>query len=278
VRSPPPDRPLHGPRNSVIVAGAVLCIWLILAVFGSSTESGPAAALLLSGLWLTLLISLISILGGALIAAGVVVVRMLLVPGLWQLAAGYMVFFRGTPLIAQLYLVYYGAGEIHAGLEHYHLWWLLSDPLHCVLLTFILNTGAYQAHVVYGALRALPKEQTDAALALGLRYSPTLLKILLPQAMLIAMRPLTNEATKMLKASAIASVVTVFDLLGVTKILYNETFDFSYYYLAACVYLVVIGGVRLSLERLETYFMRHLASEPGTFGPPSDPSIELGRV
>jgi len=262
----------------MIVAGVVLCIWLALAAFGSSTESASAPALLLRGLSLTLLISLLSVLGGALVAAAVVVVRMLLVPGLWQLAAGYMIFFRGTPLIAQLYLIYYGAGEIHAGLEHYRLWWLVRDPLNCVLMAFILNTGAYQAHVVYGALRALPKEQTDAALALGLRYGPTLRKILLPQAMLFALRPLTNEATKMIKASAIASVVTVFDLLGVTKLLYNETFDFSYYYLAACVYLVVIGGVRLGLEKLEAYFMRHLASAPGIFRPPSDASIGLGKI
>ena len=120
-------------------------------------------------------------------------------------------------MIAQLYLVYYGAGEIHGLLERAHLWWFFREPLNCVMFTFVLNTSAYQARIIHGAVVNLPRELTDAALALALPRHVTLFRILLPQALLTALGRLGNEATKMIKASAVASLVTVLDLLGTAR-------------------------------------------------------------
>ena len=78
--------------------------------------------------------------------------------------------------------------------------------------------------------------------------------------MLTAFRPLTNEATKMVKASAIASMVTILDLLGITKMIYNDSLDFVFFYVAACIYLVMIGGMRLGAER---WSRRHAPSLAG---------------
>jgi polar amino acid transport system permease protein len=135
----------------------------------------------------------------------------------------------------------------------------LREPLRCVLIVFAMNSAAYQVYIGEGALRSLPKEQADAARALGLSYPQALLKVLMPQAMLIALRPLANEATKIIKASAVASVVTVFDLLGATKLIYGETFDFSIFYFAACLYVVMIGLVRFSMQKLEERLLKHLS-------------------
>jgi polar amino acid transport system permease protein len=168
--------------------------------------------------------------------------------------------FRGTPMIAQLYLVYYGAGEIHGWLDRVHLWWFFREPLNCVMFTFVLNTAAYQARILHGAVVNLPREQTDAALALGLPRFVTLLRVLLPQALLTALRPLGNEVTKMTKASAVASLVTVLDLLGTAKALFLETFDFDFYILAAVLYVLLIGGIRLALDAMELRLSRHLAT------------------
>ncbi len=162
-------------------------------------------------------------------------------------------------MIAQLYLVYYGSGEIHGLLDRAHLWWFFRDPLNCVMFTFVLNTSAYQARIIHGAVVNLPRELTDAAAALALPKHVTLLRILLPQALLTALRPLGNEVTKMTKASAVASLVTVLDLLGAARALFMESFDFDFYILAAMIYVLLIGGIRLALDTIEQRLSRHLA-------------------
>jgi polar amino acid transport system permease protein len=216
-------------------------------------EYGPA---LLRGLLLTVVITLLSSGLGAAIALPVAVVELSGLPVLSRLARGYCQAFRYTPLLAQLYLVYFGSGEIAPLLERLGLWWLFREPLACVLMVFTLNTAAYQAHVIAGAVATLPKGQFEAAAALGLPPRAMLWKVLLPQAMITAIRPLGNEFTKMIKASSIASVVTVLDLLGTARLIYGETFNFTFYLLAAAVYIGIVEASRLAIERLSARFER----------------------
>lgn len=268
------DRPLHGPRNSVVIAALALVGFVVISLHSPDNALGEARGFLLGGFWMTLVIWATSLLCGSLFAVILVLGDLSRFPLSRALARIEMAFFRGTPLIAQLYLVYYGAGEISRFLDSVNLWWIFKSPISCVIIVFVFNTAAYQAYVVAGAIKALPKEQSDAARALGLSARATMLKVLLPQAMIVAIRPLANEATKMIKASAIASVVTVLDLLGTVRILFSETFDFSFFFLAACVYLVLVGLVRMALEAFERYLLRHLsltptASRPGKVGTPT---------
>ena len=83
-------------------------------------------------------------------------------------------------------------------------------------------------------------------------------RVLLPQALLTALRPLGNELTKMTKASAVASLVTVLDLLGSAKYLFSLTYDFEFYILAAVLYVLLIGAIRLALDVVERQLSRHL--------------------
>jgi polar amino acid transport system permease protein len=223
-------------------------------------EYGPALA---RGFVLTAMITLFTYGIGAVIALPVAVAEVSGHPVLSRLARGYCQIFRYTPLLAQLYLVYFGSGEIAPVLEALGVWPLFREPLGCVLMVFTLNTAAYQAHVIAGAIATLPKGQYEAAAALGLPARPLLMKVLLPQAMITAIRPLGNEFTKMIKASSIASVVTVLDLLGTARLIYSDTFNFTFYLLVAMIYIAIVEASRLGIERLSALFERGRPGVPG---------------
>jgi polar amino acid transport system permease protein len=251
-------------NRAIMLLLSALGLWIVLqALLGTGFGPGlddlrTAMPILTRGLALTAYISLVSLLVGSGIAAALVVGLTMSLPALKKTLVVWCTLFRGTPMIAQLYLVYYGAGEIHGALAEAHLWWFFRDPLNCVMFTFTLNTAAYQARIVHGAIANLPREQMDAALALGLPRHVTLLRVQLPQALLTALRPLGNEVSKMTKASAVASLVTVLDLLGSAKYLFSITFDFGFYIIAAVLYVLLIGAIRLGLDLIEQRLSRHL--------------------
>ncbi len=227
-------------------------------------EYGPAMA---RGFALTVAITLITYFAGSVLALPLAVAEVSSRPVLARLSRGYCQAFRYTPLLAQLYLVYFGSGEIASWLERAGLWWLFREPLPCVLLVFTLNTAAYQAHVIAGAVANLPKGQYEAAAALGLPRRAMLRRVLLPQAMITAIRPLGNEFTKMMKASSLASVVTILDLLGTTRLVYGETFNFTFYLVAAAVYIALVEACRRIIERLAARFERGMNRETAAPSP-----------
>jgi polar amino acid transport system permease protein len=172
----------------------------------------------------------------------------------------YLLFFRGTPLLAQLFLVYYGSGQFRPALENVGLWWLFADPFFCTILTFSLNTAAYQAQIYRGAIGLVSRGQTEAAQTLGLSRYHTLVDIVIPQAMVIALRPLGNELVLLVKASAVASIVAVYDLMGAAKLIYARSFDLSPYLWAGLIYICCVEVLRLSWNVLDRRLQRHLPS------------------
>lgn len=174
------------------------------------------------------------------------------------LIAGYMMVFRGTPLLVQLFLVYYGLGSLRPLWQDLHLWWFFRDPLACCLLAFTFNTAAYQAEIMRGALQALPRGLAEAGQALGLSRRVILFKIELPQALMIALRPLGNELIIMVKASALGSLVTLYDLMGATKFAFARSFDLSIYLVAAVLYLALVEAIRRIWRVGERRLTRHL--------------------
>jgi len=108
---------------------------------------------------------------------------------------------------------------------------------YCCLLAFTINTAAYQAEIFARALQSLHPGQAEAAKSLGMRPYAVFLKVEMPQALIIALRPLGNELIVMIKASSLASLVTLFDLMGATKLAFARSFDLSIYFVAALIYL-----------------------------------------
>ena len=173
-------------------------------------------------------------------------------------ALSYVTFFRGTPLLCQLYLVYYGAGEIRAELTSVGLWYFFREAYFCCIFAFTLNTAAYQSEIMRGAISAVPKGQIEAAKALGLSGTAIALKVVFPQALLVAIRPMGNELITLIKASALAAIVTLLDLMGQTRFIFARTFDFSVYLYCALIYLAMTETIRRVLASVERSASRHL--------------------
>lgn len=223
---------------------------------------------ILEGLVVTLELVALSIALGLVLAVLVAWARLSGPAWLRLLANAYCLVFRGTPLIAQVFLVYYGLGQFREGLEAVGLWWFFREPFNCVVFTFTLNTAAYQAEIYRGAVQAIPRGQWEAAEALGLRGFQSFRKVIAPQAALIALRPFGNEIILMIKGSAIASVVTVYDLFGATELAFSRTFAFEVYLYAAVLYLAMVETLRRVWDRLERRLTRHLAPAGGTAAAP----------
>ena len=218
-------------------------------------EYGPR---MLAGLVVTLELVAISIVCGALLAVPIALGRMSRNKLMSRIAFAYVYAVRGTPLLAQTFLVYYGAGQFRPELQAVGLWWLFKDAFFCCVLTFTLNTAAYQAEIYRGAILAVPRGQSEAAMSLGLTPRAIFRMVVAPQAMLLALRPLGNEIILMIKGSSVAAIVTVFDLMGVTRLAYSRTFDFQVYLWAAVLYLVMVEIIRRVWDHLEHRLTRHI--------------------
>jgi His/Glu/Gln/Arg/opine family amino acid ABC transporter permease subunit len=214
--------------------------------------------LLLSGAWLTLKLSGLALLFGACIAMPMAIARSSSRRWLAMPVRIYISFFRGTPMLAQLFLVYFGAGQYRHELQALDLWWLFRDPFYCALLTFILNTAAYQAELLRGGILGVPLGEVEAARAYGMSAWLRYRLVILPHAYRIAFPALGNEVILLLKGSAIASVVTLFDLMGQTRAIFAKTFDFSIYLWAALLYLVITMLIVRLWRYLEKRINPHL--------------------
>ncbi|AKI00158.1 amine acid ABC transporter, permease protein, 3-TM region, His/Glu/Gln/Arg/opine family [Hoeflea sp. IMCC20628] len=239
-----------------VVAGIALVAWLVDAWdIDKVMTYGPK---FLSGLGTTLTLVGISITLGALLSVPIAIGRMSSSRILSSIAYGYVYFFRGTPLIAQLFLIYYGFGTFRDQMEALGLWVFFRDAWNCALFAFTLNTAAYQAEILRGAIESVSRGQHEGAAALGLTKFQTFHLIILPQAMIVALRPYGNEIILMIKGSAIVAIVTVFDLMGETRRAYSRTFDFQTYIWAAVFYLVIVEALRNIWAKLEQRLTRHL--------------------
>jgi polar amino acid transport system permease protein len=212
----------------------------------------------LSGLGVTLSLVAISTVLGAILSIPLVYARMSKNRVLSALAFGYVYFFRGTPLLAQTFLVYYGLGSFRPQLEMLGLWPFFREAWYCAILAFSLNTAAYQAEILRGAIQSVPRGQWEGAASLGLHKLQTLWKVILPQAMIVALRPYGNEIILMVKGSAIVAIITVPDLMGQTRLAFSRSYDFQTYVWAALIYLSLVEMLRHGVEWIERRITLHL--------------------
>ena len=161
----------------------------------------------------------------------------------------YIFFFRGTPLLVQLFLVYYGLAQFDA-VRSSSLWPYLRDPFWCTVLTMTLHTAAYIAEILRGALQSIPKGEIEAARALGMSRGQALLRIILPRATRIGLPAYSNEVILMLKASALASTITLLELTGMSRTIIARTYQPVEIFLMAGVFYLLSAYVLVRLFRL----------------------------
>jgi polar amino acid transport system permease protein len=212
----------------------------------------------LRGIGVTLTLTVFSVVIGALLSFPIAYARMSRSIVLSGLAYAYVYFFRGTPLIAQAFLVYYGSGSLAPFLKSIGLWEFFREAWYCAVLAFSLNTAAYQAEILRGAIVSVPRGQWEGASSLGLHKLQTLWKIVLPQALIVALRPYGNEIILMLKGSSVAALITVYDLLGETRLAYSRSFDFQAYIWAGLIFFALVQTLSHVIEWIERWLTRHL--------------------
>ncbi|HEY5718360.1 MAG TPA: ABC transporter permease [Motiliproteus sp.] len=226
-------------------------------MFDLILEYGPKLA---AGTGMTLQLTFISVIIAGLLSLPLAILRR--TGSLWLRLPirVYVSFFRGTPLLAQLFLVYYGSGQFRPELTDLGLWWFFRDPFYCALLTFALNSTAYQTEILRGGLMAVPAGEVEAGRALGMRPGLLYRTIILPHTYRIAFPALGNEVILILKGGAVASVITLMDLMGHTRRIFSQTFDISAYFWAALLYLAITTSFVLLWRQIEKRLNRHKQS------------------
>jgi len=187
---------------------------------------------LAQGIVTTLYLAAVALSLGVLIGLPTALARVYGPPWLRRLALGYIEIFRGTPLLVQLFIVYYGLPELG----------LTFDRLPAAFLTLGLNSGAYQAEYFRGAIQSVGSGQMTAARALGMTRMQAVRYIILPQALRLALPAWSNEAVSMIKYTAVVFLIAVPDIMGKAKILAGRYFNpIEIYLTVALIYLVLVG-------------------------------------
>ena len=240
-----------------ILAGLGL-VWFMIISYDHEFNSKYALKFI-NGFFVTITLVIVSLLIGALISLPMTAMRMSNYAILRGIAYCYVYFFRGTPLLAQAFLVYYGAGSFRPFFQDIGLWWFFRDAWYCAVFAFSLNTSAYQTEILRGAIQSIPRGQWEAAKSMGISNIITFLRVILPQALITALRPYGNEIILMIKGSAIASIITVFDIMGEVRRAYSRSYDFQAYIWAAIMYLILVESLRRLWERFEQRLTKHLS-------------------
>lgn len=184
---------------------------------------GMAWPFLLQGVMYTVLFAAVSMVLGLILGFSVAVVRVTKVPVVSQIAAVYVSAFRGTPLLVQIFVLYYGLPSV--GIEF--------TPVTAGILALTLNVAAYLSESMRGAILGIDKGQWEAGLSVGLTWGQTLWNIITPQALRLAVPSLSNSLISLIKDTSLISVITVTELMLATKEVIAETFQPLPLYLAA---------------------------------------------
>lgn len=191
------------------------------------------------GVLMTLGLLALSLGFGMLFALPLAVLRSLPSPWVWRPVWLYTYVIRGTPLLAQLYLLYYGLSQFEV-VRASPLWPWLQSAWFCAVAAFAINTCAYTTEILHGAMKAVPAGEVEAAKALGMSRWVTFRRIVLPSAFRRSLPAYGNEVVLMLHATSIASVVTLYDVTGVAGELYSRYYaPFEGFVTAAVIYAAI---------------------------------------
>jgi arginine/ornithine transport system permease protein len=211
-----------------------------------------------NGVWMTLQLTFLPLALGFLIALPAGLARARGAP-FWSGAINaYVYLFRGTPLLVQTFLIYYGLAQF-AFIRESWAWELLRSPWWCALIAFTLNSGAYGTEIIRGAVSTTPRGEVEAALSLGLSPRQTEYLLVVPSALRRALPQYSNEVVFMLQASSVASVITIQDILGAGRTL-NAKYYLAYegFLTAAALYMAITFALVAAFRGLEARFLRHL--------------------
>lgn len=206
---------------------------------------------MLGGIGITFSLLVISAAIGLLLAICLLLMR---ISGKWYLswpAQAYVYVFRGTPILVQIFIIYYGLPQF-GFIRESILWPILRDPFGCAILALSLNSGAYVSEILRGAVLGVDLGLKEAGAALGLSVPQRFIYITTPIATRLALPAYGNELISMLKATALASTITILDMTGIARTVMAETFaPYEVFISLAVVYMLLTLVLQKAMGRIE---------------------------
>src|SRR5690625_2349809 len=213
---------------------------------------------LLQGLGLTLNIGLYSILWSLLLGITFALMRVSKKTFYAHFALGYSTLFRGTPLLVQLFILYYGVGTLNFIRDTPVLWWLFSDGARCAILAIALNSGAYISEVFRGGIQSVPKGQIEAAQAIGMSPIKRFTRVVFPLALRQALPAYSNEIVIAIKGTSLASTIAVLDITGQARRVMSQNYAvMETFIVAGLLYLIINFSLLFLLQLLERALGMH---------------------
>ncbi|MCI8208565.1 amino acid ABC transporter permease [Pseudomonas sp. S25] len=207
-----------------------------------------SAPFLIKGAYYTIFLSLGGMFFGLLLGFGLALMRLSPLMLLRGIARVYVSFFRGTPLLVQLFMIYYGLPEL--GIE--------LDPLTAALIGFSLNMGAYACEILRAAIASVDRGQWEAGASIGMTRAQIMRRAILPQAARTALPPLGNSFISLVKDTALAATIQVPELFRQAQLITARTFEiFTMYLAAALIYWILATALSYLQNRLEERVNRH---------------------
>lgn len=218
---------------------------------------------LLSGVPLTLNLALVSTAFGALLAVLLTLMRLSSWRPVGWVAQFYVFVFRGTPLLVQMFVIYYGLGQFRPTLQTWGLWVFFREPYWCAIFALSLNTAAYGSEILRGGLQAVPHREVEAARASGMWGFLLYRRIIFPIAIRQALPAYGSEIILMVKATSLASVITMLEVTGLAAKLISQSYRaVEVFVVAGLIYLALNFAITRLVALIEWWLSTHLRPAP----------------
>jgi octopine/nopaline transport system permease protein len=223
---------------------------------------GETLLSLLSGVPLTLGLAVLAIIGGFIVGFAIAGMRISRNPVLYVPAWLYVQVIRSTPLLVLMFLIYYGLGQFPA-IRTSIVWPVLREPYWCAVLALVINSSGYASEVIRGGLLSVGRNEIEAARACGMSGMLLFRRIIFPLAVRQALPAYSNEMVAMVKATSLASLVTLMDVTGIAAAIASETYrPIAVFVAAGAIYLAINIVLTRAVKALEYHLTPHLRAAP----------------
>ena len=207
----------------------------------------------------TMILAVVSVTIGFFLSIPVAVARLSRVWILSTMARGYVYIFRSTPLLVQIFLIYYGSGQFRPFFEQIGLWVLFREAWFCAILALTLNTTAYTSEIIRGGLESVSWGQIEAARSVGMSGLLLFRRIVFPVAIRQALPAYGNELILMVKATSLASTITIIELTGMAQKIIAATYrPVEVFIIAGTIYLLINFLISRGVVMTENWLNPHL--------------------
>lgn len=211
----------------------------------------------LSGTLITVFLTMSSIALGLCLAIGITICSTFAYQWIKKPVDMFVFFITGTPLLVQIFLLYYGIGQFE-WIRNSSAWVLLREPMACAIIAFSVNTAAYTSVLLRGAIQSVPKSEVAACEALAMSKWQAFRYVIFPRAFRLAIPAYSNEVIMILKSTSLASTITILDIMGVTQALIAQTYQpIEWYVIAGMIYLILNTVIMTLFKKLHHWANIH---------------------